>query len=187
MKKLLILDKDGTLTTTKSGEKFVQHPNDQKIIPGMGRALIEAKNQDWRICVASNQGGIIAGYKTHLDTTAEFVCLQRLFPEIEMAVYCPDQGRMMTQINYKVSHIWTQDVRDWNLTLKKTGQKIEIENFRKPSAGMIQLLIASFESKIGEDRIVYIGDRPEDEQAALNAGVVFIWADVFNQDYRRFL
>ena len=58
MNKLLILDKDGTLTTTVSGEKFVQSPIDQKVIPGMDSALVYAKKQRYVIAVASNQGGL---------------------------------------------------------------------------------------------------------------------------------
>ena len=187
MRKLLILDKDGTLITTKSGKKFVQPPQDQKIIPGMGKALIAAKNSGWNICVASNQLGIKLGYKTDSDSVAEFVYLHKLFPEIEVAVYCPDEGKTMTRINYKINNIATQNIFNWNVTVKKAGYQEELKEFRKPNPGMIQFLMTNFECQKNQDKIVYVGDRPEDEQAALNAGVVFIWADVFNQDPLRFL
>ena len=39
MEKLLILDKDGTLVRPKSGNEFVQHPEDQELLPGVVEAI----------------------------------------------------------------------------------------------------------------------------------------------------
>lgn len=75
MNKLLILDKDGTLTKTISGEKFVQHPEDQKIIPGASKAVNYAKQQGYKIAIASNQGGVKAGFKTIEEALQEFIYL----------------------------------------------------------------------------------------------------------------
>lgn len=55
--KLIILDKDGTLTTPKSGKKFVQHPEDQVLLPGVLDALKWHDSQGHILAIASNQGG----------------------------------------------------------------------------------------------------------------------------------
>ncbi|KAM3093202.1 HAD hydrolase-like protein [Phormidesmis sp. 146-12] len=49
------------------------------------------------------------------------------------------------------------------------------ENFRKPGPGMLKLAIDNHPS----DRILYVGDRPEDEGAAAAAGIPFKWAHEF--------
>lgn len=57
MKKLLALDKDGTITTTVSGETFVRSPDDQKLIPGIADRISEYIAEGWSIAIVSNQGG----------------------------------------------------------------------------------------------------------------------------------
>ncbi len=188
MNKILILDKDGTLTNTVSGKKFVQSPIDQKIIPGMDKALILAKRLGYKIGVASNQGGVKAGFKTERDTLKEFNCLHVLYPEIDLSVFCPDDGDVIGTIavsnglgSYKrYTH------QDFDLSnIEQSGQGIcQFDSFRKPGAGMIQYIISQFP---GAKNVIFVGDRPEDEQAALNANVTFLWADVFGNDYQRFL
>ena len=48
---------------------------------------------------------------------------------------------------------------------------------RKPNAGMIQELCAWYQWSVSET--LFVGDRPEDEEAARNAGVAFQWANNF--------
>lgn len=55
--KLLILDKDGTLTRPKSGGTFVQHPEDQELILGVAETLRRYEDDGWSMAIASNQGG----------------------------------------------------------------------------------------------------------------------------------
>lgn len=57
--KLAIFDKDGTLTTTVSGETFVQHPKDQKLLPGVAKGLKAMADDGWHFAIASNQGGVM--------------------------------------------------------------------------------------------------------------------------------
>ena len=180
--KLLILDKDGTLTTTVSGKKFVSSPVDQKVIPGMDSALIYANKKGYTIAVASNQGGIKAGHKTKLDTIKEFNVLHVLYPEISVSLFCPDDGETVYKIDYEFNSS-TQIARK-DLPFGETQPL-----FRKPQAGMLEFLVSDLlplEAKLW-DNVLYIGDRHEDEAAAIDAGITFIWADVFAKDYQRFL
>lgn len=57
MTKLLILDKDGTLVRPKSGNTFVQHPEDQEMIEGVAEAIARYIADGWTLAIASNQGG----------------------------------------------------------------------------------------------------------------------------------
>jgi len=43
--KLYIFDKDGTLTIPKSGEIFVQYPEDQQLISGVAERLLELRKE----------------------------------------------------------------------------------------------------------------------------------------------
>ena len=69
--KLLVLDKDGTLTRTKSGHTFVQHPEDQVLIDGVVEAIAAYTADGWTMAIASNQGGVAAGHKTLEEAIAE--------------------------------------------------------------------------------------------------------------------
>jgi D-glycero-D-manno-heptose 1,7-bisphosphate phosphatase len=51
---------------------------------------------------------------------------------------------------------------------------------RKPGPGMLREAMSDFEAD--PDETLYVGDRPEDEQAAKNAGVDFVWASEFFGD-----
>lgn len=62
--KICILDKDGTLTTPKSGHQFVQCPDDQVLLPGVAEAIAQLKSEGFVLAIASNQGGVAAGKKT---------------------------------------------------------------------------------------------------------------------------
>jgi histidinol phosphatase-like enzyme len=56
--KLLLLDKDKTLVRPKSGAKFISHPEDQELIPGIAEALTHYRGNDWKPVIVTNQGGV---------------------------------------------------------------------------------------------------------------------------------
>lgn len=52
---------------------------------------------------------------------------------------------------------------------------------RKPYAGMLKRAQAYF--SVGDGLVLFVGDRPEDEEAAMNAGCDFMWAwEFFGRD-----
>lgn len=57
MTKLLLLDKDGTLIKPASGAKFVQHPEDQELLPNVAEVIARYAAEGWTMAIASNQGG----------------------------------------------------------------------------------------------------------------------------------
>lgn len=176
MKKLLLVDCDGCIRKPASGGKFIQHPLDQKAIDGADSAIAHYHSKGWTIIGISNQGGVAAGHKTLEDAIAESHYTLELFPQILCICICPDfEGRHAWLIGRKHDEVPIHTT-DWG--------KEFIGSFRKPQPGMINAAIkmAGFEA-LKKD-YWYVGDRPEDEEAALRAGVNFMPADIWLDRFR---
>lgn len=171
MSKLIIFDKDGTLVEPLSGTRFTQHPRDQKILPGVLEAVKNYKQQGYKLTIASNQGGVHAHFKT-LDSAIEEMgyCLQ-LFPEIELGVFCPDSGHTLIEV---------QSIHGKTLYSKIRRTK-DGQLFRKPGAGMLDYLLRKYQAERSQSWM--FGDLPEDEGAAVSAGIQFMDADIVRQRF----
>lgn len=150
--KLVIFDVDGTLVTTKSGATFRKTADDWQWIPGRLEQCQDIA-QRVNIALASNQGGVAFG---HLVEDAINWELAKTANEI--AAYVP--------------HFYC-----CNHPTASHPEYRKDDTRRKPGPGMI--LEAQEHFKIGTIHTLMVGDRPEDEQAAQNAGVAFMWADEF--------
>jgi len=170
--RLLICDKDGTLVSPASAAKFVGEPWDQKPLPAVEGRLAEYVDNGWEIAIASNQAGIAAGHKSLENCILEMKFCLKLIPTIQEAYFCPDfDGNECWQV--------------WDTCTESEGHRIlhggstnpELRGlFRKPNPGM---LLAAMENFRGAEEVLYIGDRPEDEAAALAANIPFLWANDF--------
>ncbi len=173
MTKLLLLDKDGTLISPKSGAKFVGDPWDQKPLPNVCDRLKKYATEGWQMAIISNQGGVAAGHKSLENCILEMKFCLKLFPEIVEAYFCP---------NFEGSEcwkVWGECTREEQIlynadSFETTDLQLKTQ-FRKPSPGMLALA-ANF---YNFDEILYIGDRPEDEGAAIAANIPFRWATDF--------
>lgn len=170
--KLAIFDKDGTLTTPRSGEKFVQHPEDQVLLPGVAEKLRQLVEDGWTMAIASNQGGVEAGHKTINEAIAEMRYCLELLPMIDCAIFAP-------YFEGNVAWLVRQDP-------KALPDELWLYcKARKPSQGMPCYLIDQYRPDLAsilrwhEENALFVGDRPEDQQAAVNAGVRFHWAKNF--------
>lgn len=165
--KLLLLDKDGTLVTPKSGETFVQQPWDQEPLPGAKEAVSHYHQQGWKMAIISNQGGVEKGHKSLDNCILEMRFCLELFPEIEEAYFCPD----FAGINcYRV---WRDDLIHYDADSYISWEYNLRGQFRKPNPGMIQLA----QRLHVPDETWMVGDRSEDEEAAVS--VNFMAADVW--------
>lgn len=171
--KLTLLDKDGTLVKPKSAAKFVNKPGDQEPLPGAKEAIAHYHRQGWKICIISNQGGVAAGHKTLESTILEMRFCLDLFPEIEEAYFCPDFQGMDCYC------VWQNDSIYYNQDSYFTWQIKTRGEYRKPNSGMLKL--ASYIHAATECWM--IGDRQEDEDAATNAGINFIPADIWRERF----
>jgi D-glycero-D-manno-heptose 1,7-bisphosphate phosphatase len=177
--KLLILDKDGTLVTPASGAKFVQHPQDQVLLPGVAEAIARYAASGWTIAIASNQVGVASEHKMLGQTIDEMSYCLELLPSIELVAFAhsfedQDYGECVFI-----------DARDHGFQWKIVTNARQ--RFRKPSDGMIDLLASTacgdrlWRNKMD---VLMVGDRLEDEGAAQTAAVRFMWADEWREGDR---
>jgi D-glycero-D-manno-heptose 1,7-bisphosphate phosphatase len=165
--KLLILDLDGTVRIKKGasvGESgaFIQHPEDQEIIEGARKAIAQYHADGWAIMGASNQGGVAAGKKSLENCFKEQVYTMSLVPEIEAIAFCPDyEGRKLGIVN-----------PHRQVLLSPEGYP----SFRKPGHGMVEWLRLVYAPYSKGGGFLFVGDRPEDEQAAKAGKIPFMWA-----------
>ncbi len=150
--RLIIFDVDGTLVTTKSGETFRKTADDWQWLPG--RLEICQKYVGASIALVTNQGGVAFGY---LNEGAMDWELNKTANAIAPYVPC---FRCYTHPEASLAQYRKEDTR------------------RKPGPGMILEAMEYFKG-VGPHNTLMVGDRPEDEQAAQNAGVAFMWADKF--------
>lgn len=167
MSKLLLLDCDGTIREPLSGKKFIQHPRDQRIIEGVDKAIAHYSSREWTIIGTSNQGGVAAKHKSIEACEEEQFYTLELLPQVHSILFCPDyEGEVCVEVT-----------REYCRHCYNEGR---FESFRKPGAGMIQLALMEYPAS----ECWYVGDRPEDEQAAAAAGVDFMWADIWRNRFR---
>jgi len=86
----LLLDVDGTLRTTRSGEIYPREPDDVQLLPGRKEALQRWVEEGYRLFFVSNQSGVASG---QVSREAVDACFQRTvellgLPIAEIAV-CP--------------------------------------------------------------------------------------------------
>jgi len=157
--KLVILDVDGTLVTTKSGATFRAAADDWQWLPGRLEKLAELKEQGAKLAIASNQGGVAWGFfgpypdgEQAMNAQMSILAFQMHADVVQVCYTFPDERVMAAYYN-------PDDHR------------------RKPNPGMLEFAVNSFEFTPGD--VLMVGDRDEDAQAARAAGVEFAWANGF--------
>lgn len=174
--KLLILDRDGTLTTPASGGEFSRHPKDLILLPGVKEKIQEAVDDGWTIAIVHNQSQrwpdvidpTTGRPYTKLDYDIEEMRhTLDLLPEVSRGLFCPSlDGFDFFQLMRTPDGI---DVYNRSLCSAECADMI---SFRKPGPGMLLWLLKG----CTPDEVLMIGDRPEDEAAAKAAKVRFVWA-----------
>jgi D-glycero-D-manno-heptose 1,7-bisphosphate phosphatase len=173
--KILFVDIDGTLTETISGHTFKQSPTDVKIIEDADKAIAHFAKLGWHIVGVSNQGGIASGHKSLDATFQEFTFTLELFPDLQDIYFCPD---------FDGKQLFVTSKYDVPLEIGFLEEQLE-GTYRKPNPGMIQYVLTGIEDE-GKtvDEAWMVGDRPEDGQCAINAGINFCPADVWRNKFR---
>ncbi len=180
MTKLLIVDCDGTLREPQSDAKHIHSPKDQQIIPGADKALSYYHNQGYIIIGITNQGGVEKGYKTLKNTIEEQVYTLRLFPEILYIYFCPDmRGNQLVKVGLRDDDFYVEEYKRSDFLYLNMPGELKYKSFRKPGNGMLMMAIDSLDKY--PEQILYVGDRPEDKQAAMTAEINFLWADKWRE------
>jgi histidinol-phosphate phosphatase family protein len=87
--KALLLDYDGTLRKTKSGDKYPKHPDDIEILPGR-RAVLERYRRDgYKLLGVSNQGDVARGKLTMTEAEECFKRTNELLGIPVEVAFCP--------------------------------------------------------------------------------------------------
>lgn len=86
----LLLDVDGTIRTTKSGERYPRQPHDIELRPGCREVLERWLDAGYKLFFVSNQSGVSSGKLSQADAEACFARTIELLdlPVTEVA-YCP--------------------------------------------------------------------------------------------------
>lgn len=154
---VLYCDLDGTVRKGKDElGRFVNEPEDVELFEGMVELLHGYKELGWRIIGVSNQGGIALGHMT-MET-----CIKAMVETQKQAEGAFDKIAWC-------SHFPTASIPEMAVCW-----------CRKPRPGLI---IESAYELAGHTGEIYpphlglmVGDRPEDEQCAENAGLQFLGA-----------
>ena len=156
---LIILDADETLVRAGEGIKLPNRLSEQELIPGVVERCAALRRDGHRLAIASNQAGVVLGYGALEDAVERISWLAR-------------------QVG---AEHWL--ISTWH---KRSRQQIrhDPENgvsyspfFRKPQPGMLMWLMLRLESPVTDT--MFVGDSPEDQAAAIGAGVRFEWAKDF--------
>ena len=90
--KALILDYDGTLRVTGSGEVYPKSPNDVIVLKGRERKLKEFKDDEYHLLGVSNQSGVASGHLTKEDATKCFEQTNKLLKHKIDYHFCPHRS-----------------------------------------------------------------------------------------------
>jgi D-glycero-D-manno-heptose 1,7-bisphosphate phosphatase len=154
---VLYLDLDGTVRKGYDElGRFVNGPEDVEVFDGVPEMLKTYKYLGWRIIAISNQGGIALGHMTmDICTQAMFETQKQCEHRFDKMTFCP--------------HHPNADIPEMAVCW-----------CRKPKAGMIIETALSLNEATGEiyppHLGLFVGDRPEDEGCAENAGLRFMHA-----------
>jgi D-glycero-D-manno-heptose 1,7-bisphosphate phosphatase len=185
MLRVAIFDKDYTLVAPVSGGRYVKSFDDQKLLPGVEDGLVQMYEAGWHFAIASNQGGVAAGRKSLAQVIAEMrFCLSLLPVPVNEAFFCPDYaGEECFMVTRDEAHPVIVPISSppYKICILDGLKDDVIGQCRKPKPGM--LLMAkryAFQS-------IFVGDRPEDYDAAVAARVPFISAEDWRENPRTWL
>lgn len=88
--KALLLDVDGTLRRTRSGEIYPRDPEDIEILPGRREKLAQDIAEGWTLFLVSNQSGVASGQVSQALVEACFArTIELLGLPVADVIYCP--------------------------------------------------------------------------------------------------
>ncbi len=154
VKPALCLDFDGTIRRSKSGATFIKDENDIELMPNIEAKIKEYVDKGYIILSISNQAGVAHGFKTVEQIETEMDATFDLFGKNPFSIvkWCYFDG-------------------------KGTVEPFNHRSLcRKPDIGMLAVMEhEAFVNGIVIDwnNSLFVGDRPEDEQCAKNAGIKF--------------
>ncbi len=187
---LIVFDVDGTLVSPKSGKAFRENADDWAWMPNRLAKYRQLQQTGVQLAVATNQAGPLWRLATG----------QQKYPSAQDHI-SQSLRDMILQLSWRPTQcdpwfISIYDARALDMVTEQGVQRLKDEMFhvlegmncyigsdpewRKPRPGMLQAIMRHYE--VDAEQTLFVGDRPEDEQAALAAGVSFQMADAFFSD-----
>lgn len=161
---LYLFDLDGTLITG-----YMDNPdkdyNVWHVLPGRWARLNKLKMQGHTIAIITNQGGVAYGLVTEEECSAK---LEQAIRKLGLG-NPRSSGDAADPVVYCSIH---------HPNGNAPYNDPELAARRKPSGAMIREAILDFPHSAARG-VLMVGDRPEDEAAAKDAGVPFQWAHEF--------
>lgn len=153
--RVLYIDLDGTIRKgfDELG-KFVNNADDVVLFDGVVDKLKAYKDAGWRIVAITNQGGVATGQLSYGDMVAAIYrtneLAERVFDKMMACIHHPDALEPENAI------CWCRKPRIGNIVI--ASQEMARRNVGEYYPPHLAL---------------FVGDRPEDEQCAFNAGIPF--------------
>jgi D-glycero-D-manno-heptose 1,7-bisphosphate phosphatase len=160
---VLYLDLDGTVRKSVDEiGRFVNGPEDVEVFEEVPMLLARYRELGYRICGVTNQGGVALG---HLSLDDMHAALHETMRQSGDAF-----DRIMTCIHHPSA----------------ADPELAVCGCRKPRIGMLVMAALNLGMEHRDEfypshLALMVGDRPEDEECARNAGIAFRWA----ADWRR--
>jgi len=153
--KALLLDYDGTLRLTNSGDHYPKEIGDVRALEGRTAIIQEYIDKGYRILGISNQSGVSQASDS---------------PKYVSDVTCRDCfDETNRQLGHDIEYLFAPD---------RGGPPSSY--WRKPMAGMGVVFIEKY--KLNPDACIYVGDMKSDQTFAARAGFQFEWAKDFFGD-----
>jgi D-glycero-D-manno-heptose 1,7-bisphosphate phosphatase len=156
---ILFLDLDGTVRKgfDEIG-RFVNGPEDVQIFDEVPALLRRYKDRGWRIVGVTNQGGVALGHLT-------FDAMTEALAETARQCGAGTFDRVISCVHHP----------------RAADPEMAVCWCRKPRIGMLVFAGLSLGHQHHDEfypphLMLMVGDRPEDEECARNAGIAFKWA-----------
>lgn len=150
---LALVDLDGTIREPVSDNKFINTPEDQRLILFVNQTLRRLNEEGYSIYGVSNQGGVKAGHKTRQDTVREMRITLSLCPYINRiyyAIYDHEVWCVTRTLPFlDPLPIWLNTFSRYRITTGDMGEdpKYLLGGYRKSNPGMLRMAIADWCNK----------------------------------------
>lgn len=170
---LMVFDVDGTIAN-RSEDRLLPEAEDFFDLLRQWSAVADLP----KLALATNQGGVALRLWMEDGGWGE----PEKYPSLEAV-----QARLRTiqqqiplpTILYTAYAYQTQKTKEWApVPIQFVGQPEWSRAWRKPNGGMIKQAMLDCGVEYPQ-KVLFVGDRPEDREAAVAAGVDFIWAKQF--------
>ena len=172
----VLFDLDGTLISSymdAPGRDF----NAWQVLPGRIETVNLLRNSGVSISIITNQAGVAFGHVAEADVVAKLCKVAQALDYGHLVIYDGEKResyRLSSARGQLTAHVAYEHPK---ATIERYQEDPDalVSNRRKPSPVMLLEALAGLE----RSRALMVGDRPEDNSAANNAGVRFVWAEEF--------